>query len=94
MDSFLVSGTKVINGLLVAGGIAIAIFTSWYVIPDVPWLLLTSVHRLIYTLVQRHIRKLEGIPPEVDELAAEAIEDYGEDEPLLRSTSPNSFNRA
>lgn len=57
-------------------------------------LLLTSVHRLVYTLVQRHIRKLQGIPPEVDELAAEAIEDFGEEEPLLRSTSPEPSNRA
>ena len=45
----------------------------------------------MYTLVQGHIRQLEGIPPQIDELAAEAIEEYVEDnneeEPLLRSTS-------
>ncbi|KAF8165439.1 Golgi apparatus membrane protein TVP38 [Crassisporium funariophilum] len=59
--------TKVINGMLVGGGILIAIFTSWWV----------------YTLVQSHIRHLEGFSPEVDELAAEAIEDYDEEAPLL-----------
>jgi len=53
-----------------------------------------NITRLVYTLVQRHIRHLEGIPPEIDELAAEAIEDFGEDvredEPLLRSTVSNN----
>ncbi|KAF9006474.1 Golgi apparatus membrane protein TVP38 [Cyathus striatus] len=63
--------TKVINGLLIGGGILIAGFTSW----------------LIYTLVQGHIRKLEGFPPQVDELAAEAIEDYDEEAPLLSPVS-------
>ncbi|KAJ3574056.1 hypothetical protein NP233_g2029 [Leucocoprinus birnbaumii] len=64
--------TKVINGLLVGGGLVIAVFTSW----------------LIYTLVQSHIRTLEEFPPEVDELAAEAIEEYDEEAPLLGS-DPN-----
>jgi len=60
--------TKVLNGLFVVGGIGLAIFTSWW----------------LYTLVQRHIRQLEGIPPEVDDLAASAIEEF-EDAPLLSS---------
>lgn len=38
--------TKVLNGLLVGGGLLIAVFTSW----------------LVYMLVQGHIRKLEGSP--------------------------------
>jgi len=59
--------TKVLNGIFVAGGLFIAIFASW----------------LIYYLIQGHIRKLEGFPPEVDELAAEAIEEYNEEAPLL-----------
>ncbi|KXN83714.1 Golgi apparatus membrane protein TVP38 [Leucoagaricus sp. SymC.cos] len=59
--------TKILNGLLVGGGLLIAVFTSW----------------LIYTLVQSHIRTLESFPPEVDELAAEAIEEYDEEVPLL-----------
>lgn len=33
--------------------------------------------------MQREIRKLEGISPEVDELAAEAVEDFDEEAPLL-----------
>jgi len=39
--------------------------------------------RTVYNLVQGHIRHLEGFPAEVDELAAEAIEDYDEEAPLL-----------
>ncbi|RDB22457.1 Golgi apparatus membrane protein TVP38 [Hypsizygus marmoreus] len=66
--------TKLINGLLIAGGIVLVVFTSWSV----------------YNMVQKHIRHLEGIPPEVDELAAEAIEDYGEEEPLLLAASPRA----
>ncbi|KAK0486917.1 Golgi apparatus membrane protein TVP38 [Armillaria luteobubalina] len=62
--------TKVMNGSLIGGGIIVAIFTSW----------------LVYTLVQNHIRQLEDISPEVDRMAAEAIEEYDEDAPLLRST--------
>lgn len=60
--------TKVMNGLLIGGGIIIAIFTSW----------------LVYTLVQNHIRQLEDISPEVDRMAAEALEEYDEDAALLR----------
>jgi len=60
--------TKVVNGLLIGGGILIAMLASW----------------LVYTLVQNHIRKLSGISPETDELAAEAIED-SEEAPLLTS---------
>ncbi|KAL0570763.1 Tlg2-vesicle protein [Marasmius crinis-equi] len=59
--------TKVINGLLIAGGLVVAICAS----------------ALVYTLVQSHIRKLSGIPRDVDELAAEAIEDFDEAAPLL-----------
>ncbi|KAG6813501.1 Tlg2-vesicle protein [Tricholoma furcatifolium] len=66
--------TKIVNGLLVAGGLVTAVFTSW----------------LVYRMVQKHIRHLEGLPPSLDELAAEAIEDYGEDDPLMRPLSPSS----
>ncbi|KAJ6539253.1 hypothetical protein B0H19DRAFT_1178001 [Mycena capillaripes] len=59
--------TKVINGLLIGGGILIAFLASW----------------LVYTLVQRHIRRLSGIPSDIDELAADALDD--EDAPLLTS---------
>jgi hypothetical protein len=45
-----------------------------------------NIYRTVYNLVQNHIRHLEGIPPEVDELAAEAIEDYDEEAPLLSPT--------
>ncbi|KAG6855104.1 Tlg2-vesicle protein [Blastosporella zonata] len=69
--------TKIVNGLLIAGGLAIAILTSW----------------VVYNMVQKHIRHLEGIPSDVDELAAEAIEDYGEEDRLLRSSSPTYDDR-
>ncbi|KAF9263501.1 Golgi apparatus membrane protein TVP38 [Marasmius fiardii PR-910] len=59
--------TKVLNGVLVGVGIVVAICTS----------------ALVYTLVQRHIKTLSGLPRDVDELAAEAIEEYDESAPLL-----------
>ncbi|KAF5393707.1 hypothetical protein D9757_000113 [Collybiopsis confluens] len=62
--------TKILNGCLVGGGILIAIFTSWF----------------IYTLVQSRIRELEAVPSDVDELAAEAIEDFDEEAPLLANS--------
>lgn len=68
------SRTKILNGLLVGGGFVIAIFTSW----------------TVYNLVQGHIRHLEGLPPAVDELAAEAIENYDEEAPLLSPSSPRA----
>ena len=43
--------------------------------------------RWVYTLVQRHIRHLEGIPAEIDQSAAEAIEEFDEEVPLLSSSS-------
>ncbi|KAF7352870.1 hypothetical protein MVEN_01254100 [Mycena venus] len=58
--------TKVLNGLLIGGGVVIAFVASW----------------LVYTSIQRHIRRLPGLPAETDELAAEALEDT-EDAPLL-----------
>ncbi|KAJ3999511.1 Golgi apparatus membrane protein TVP38 [Lentinula boryana] len=63
------TSTKILNGCLVGGGIIVAVLASW----------------LVYRLVQNHIRKLEGVPPAVDELAAEAIEDFNEEAPLLGS---------
>ncbi|KAF8221720.1 Golgi apparatus membrane protein TVP38 [Tricholoma matsutake] len=75
--SHMDTNTKIINGCLVVGGLIIAVFASW----------------LVYTLVQGHIRHLEGILPEIDESAAEPVEDFGdvgEDEPLLRPTVSNT----
>ncbi|KAJ3987197.1 Golgi apparatus membrane protein TVP38 [Lentinula detonsa] len=63
------TSTKILNGCLVGGGILVAVLASW----------------LVYRLVQNHIRKLEGVSPAVDELAAEAIEDFNEEAPLLGS---------
>lgn len=42
--------------------------------------------RTVYNLVQNHIRKLDGFPPEVDDLAADAIEHYDEEAPLLSNS--------
>ncbi len=41
--------------------------------------------------MQSHIRHLKGISPEVDELAAEAVEDAGEGAPLLGGHSTDSL---
>ena len=40
--------------------------------------------------MQSHIRHLDGIPPEVDELAAEAIEEATEGAPLLGNYSSDA----
>ncbi|KAJ7904422.1 Golgi apparatus membrane protein TVP38 [Mycena olivaceomarginata] len=53
------TNAKVINGLLIGGGIVIAFIASWFV----------------YTSIQNHIRRLPGLSAETDELAAEALED-------------------
>ncbi|KAH9482932.1 Tlg2-vesicle protein [Psilocybe cubensis] len=59
--------TKILDGVFIGVSIVIALFTGW----------------TVYNSVQSHIRHLEGFSPEVDELAAEAIEDYDEEAPLL-----------
>lgn len=51
------------------------------------------VFRWVYTLVQNHIRHLDGVSQETDELAAEAIEDLDEEAPLLRPPSPVGQNQ-
>ncbi|TRM59308.1 hypothetical protein BD626DRAFT_508875 [Schizophyllum amplum] len=65
--------TKAINAALIIGGVLIAIGASWSV----------------YHLITKHIRHLEGLPADVDEQAARAIEDFDEEAPLL---SPKSFD--
>jgi hypothetical protein len=57
--------TKVLNGVFIGLSLLVAILTSW----------------TVYNLVQSHIRKMAEFSPEVDELAAEALED--EEAPLL-----------
>ena len=42
--------------------------------------------------MRAHLRKLDGIPPEIDELAAEAVEDAAEGAPLLANFSSESLN--
>ena len=46
--------------------------------------------RIVYRSMQAHIRHLDGLPPEVDELAAEAVEDAVEGAPLLSNYSSDS----
>ena len=50
-----------------------------------------NLYRIIYRLMKREILHLKGVPPEVDELAAEAIEEAEEGAPLL---GPHSESRA
>jgi hypothetical protein len=49
-----------------------------------------SYPRLVYRLMQKHIRQLEEFPEETDRLAADAIEDVEEGAPLLRNFSDES----
>jgi len=55
-----------------------------------PVSLIGPLYRTVYYLVQSHIRTLEGLPREVDQLAAEAIEHYDEEAPLLSRTRGES----
>ena len=41
--------------------------------------------------MQSRIKHLDGVPPEVDELAAEAVEEAGEGAPLLGNYSSDSL---
>jgi len=61
------TATKILDATLIIGGIFIAFLASW----------------TVYYLVQSHMRNLEGFPEEVDALAAEAIEHFDEESPLL-----------
>lgn len=47
---------------------------------------------VVYRLVQNHLRHLKGIPADIDELAAEAIEDADEGAPLLSNFSSDSID--
>ena len=42
--------------------------------------------------MQSHIRHLQGISPDIDELAAEAVEEAGEGAPLLNNYSEESLD--
>ncbi|EKM59350.1 uncharacterized protein PHACADRAFT_249783 [Phanerochaete carnosa HHB-10118-sp] len=67
--------TKVLNGVLVGVSFSVAIIAGL----------------IIFRSMKAHIRHLEGIPPEVDELAAEALEEASEGAPLLGNrASPSS----
>ncbi|KAF8639453.1 hypothetical protein AX16_010308 [Volvariella volvacea WC 439] len=58
--------TKVLNAVFIGGGVCVAIFTSWW----------------IYTLLQKHIKHTDNVPPEVID---EALEELDEEAPLLPS---------
>ncbi|KAI0092617.1 Golgi apparatus membrane protein TVP38 [Irpex rosettiformis] len=68
--------TKILNALVIVLGIVVGILASW----------------LTYRSMQSHIRHLSGISPEVDELAAEAVEDASEGAPLLSQLSSESLD--
>jgi len=65
--------TKLINWALLIGGILVAIIASI----------------VVYRLVQKQIRQRSDLSPDVEDLAAEAIEDIDEGAPLLRDFSPS-----
>jgi hypothetical protein len=65
----------IINAGLVGGGLLIGVIASV----------------VVYRLIQGHLRRLKGIPPEVDELAAEALEST-EETSLLLNFSSDSIN--
>ncbi|TFK55767.1 hypothetical protein OE88DRAFT_1652234 [Heliocybe sulcata] len=70
--------TKILNAVLIAAGIIVGIVAGW----------------VVYYQMQKHIRNAEGLSPEVDELAAEAIEDIAEEgAPLLANFSSDSLDK-
>lgn len=85
--------TKIINAAVIAGGILIVILTSMFVfrLSLLISRMLIHIHSIIYHAMQSHIRHLKNIPPEIDELAAEAVEEAEEGAPLLGSFSSESL---
>ncbi|PIL37240.1 hypothetical protein GSI_00933 [Ganoderma sinense ZZ0214-1] len=67
--------TKILNVSISVGGVIVAALASW----------------IIYRLMRKEILHLHGVLPEIDELAAEAIEEAEEGAPLL---GPHSEPRA
>ncbi|KAI0347336.1 Golgi apparatus membrane protein TVP38 [Trametopsis cervina] len=67
---------KILNILLVVFGVLVGLVASW----------------LTYRAMQSHIRHLDGISPDLDELAAEAVDEAAEGAPLLRSYSSDSLD--
>ncbi|KIJ70188.1 hypothetical protein HYDPIDRAFT_104867 [Hydnomerulius pinastri MD-312] len=65
--SHMDTSTKVINGLLIVGGVVISVIAS----------------SLVYYFMQKEIKALQDSPTSTDELAAEALEDAEEGAPLL-----------
>ncbi|KAI0352859.1 Golgi apparatus membrane protein TVP38 [Trametes cingulata] len=59
--------TKILNISISVGGVLVAAVASW----------------IIYRAMRKEILHLQGVPPEIDELAAEAIEEAEEGAPLL-----------
>ncbi|KAH9846944.1 Golgi apparatus membrane protein TVP38 [Lenzites betulinus] len=59
--------TKILNISISVGGILITALASW----------------VIYRSMRKEILHLQGVPPEIDELAAEALEEAEEGAPLL-----------
>ncbi|KAI0638279.1 Golgi apparatus membrane protein TVP38 [Trametes polyzona] len=59
--------TKILNISISVGGVLITALASW----------------IIYRAMRKEILHLQGVPPEIDELAAEAIEEAEEGAPLL-----------
>jgi len=66
--------TKIINALSIALGVLIGI----------------GAGLIVYRSMQKQIRNVQGLPPNVDELAAEAIDDL--EAPLLNNLSDDSLN--
>ncbi|KAI0832518.1 Golgi apparatus membrane protein TVP38 [Trametes gibbosa] len=59
--------TKILNISISVGGVLITALASW----------------VIYRAMRKEILHLQGVPPEIDELAAEALEEAEEGAPLL-----------
>ncbi|KAI0921307.1 Tlg2-vesicle protein [Taiwanofungus camphoratus] len=68
------TSTKILNGVVSVGGFLIVLVTGW----------------IVYRAMQAEIRRLQGVSPEIDELAVEAIEEAEEGAPLLGNSHPSA----
>ncbi|KAJ8483323.1 hypothetical protein ONZ51_g4781 [Trametes cubensis] len=73
-QSHMDTTTKILNVSISVGGVVVAALASW----------------IIYRAMRNEILHLQGVPPEIDELAAEAIEEAEEGAPLLGPRRENT----
>lgn len=89
------TGVKILDGLSIIFGFAVAVGTGWLVNDAFPSHLSVYLtwcgcsHRFVYRTTQAKIRHMQGLSEETDRLAADAL-DQGAHAPLIRAFSQDS----